>query len=80
MPNFCLAGRLELNYLHFRSLPVKMKLETATEKERGKGSCMQTLKEVHEKIILKEGDKMLFRQERDNKSSTPFKQVPFTVV
>ena len=29
---------------------------------------------------IQKGDKVLLRQERDNKSSTPFKQVPFTVV
>ena len=47
---------------------------------KGKGSCMQTSKEVHAKIKLKEGDKVLFRQETDIKLSTPFKRVPFTVV
>ena len=29
---------------------------------------------------IQKGDKVLLRQERDNKLSTPFKQVPFTVV
>ena len=57
-----------------------MKLETATEKSRGKGCCMQTSREVLAKIILKEGVKVLFRQETDNKLSSPLKQVPFTVV
>ena len=77
LQNCCLAGRLEPSYHSFRSLPVTMKSETATVRERRKGRCMQTAKEMHVKMTFR---KVLLRQERDNKLSTPFKQVLFTVV
>ena len=47
-------------------------------KEKGKmyTGCKRNAREND----IQKGDKVLLRQERDNKLSTPFKQVPFTVV
>ena len=55
------------------------KSETATVRERRKRRCMQTAKEMHVKMTFRKVTKC-YSGRRDNKLSTPFKQVPFTVV
>ena len=57
-----------------------MRFEIATvrekKRERWHADCQRNARESE----IQEGDKVLLRQEKENKLSTPYKQSPFTVI
>ena len=46
------------------------------KRERWHADCQRNARESE----IREGDKLLLRQEKENKLSTPYKQSPFTVI
>ena len=46
------------------------------KRERWHADCQRNARESE----IQEGDKVLLRQEKENKLSTPYKQSPFTVI
>ena len=78
--NCCLEDESGPNYPNRKSSVLKMKSEAMTGKDKRNGNCMADCnRNVHESKI-QEGDKVLLRQEKENKLSMPYKECPFTVV
>ena len=73
--NYYLEDVSGRNYLISKSSPSGMRFEIATVKEK-KRDCQRNARESE----IREGDKVLLRQEKENKLSTPYKQSPFTVI
>ena len=79
--NYYLEDVSGRNYPISKSSPSRMRFEIATkrwreEKRQVYADCQRNARESE----IREGDKVLLRQEKENKLSTPYKQSPFTVI
>ena len=70
--------RTKLPHLQEFSIEDEVRDRDSERKEKGKvyAVCQRNARESE----IREGDKVLLRQEKENKLSTPYKQSPFTVI
>ena len=70
--------RTKLPHLQEFSIEDEVRDSDSERKEKGKvyAVCQRNARESE----IREGDKVLLRQEKENKLSTPYKQSPFTVI
>ena len=68
--------RTKLSHLQQFSIEDEVRDRDSERKARGKvyADCQRNARESE----IREGDKVLLRQEKENKLSTPYKQPPFT--